>query len=225
MSAVLKLDGKTVTEGLKLAAGNERQGGFRRSPAQKAHPESARASRGCSASPALQLPEQRALRRLAGLQGDILLPHKTPILLLFKPSLCRCPLAFRIIAGASICAYSSSLINSSPFSSLRKDSSPSGKAVPPDGSFPAGGSPQPASHCATNPHGQLRHHYLIVGGQQVSGCCASPARVTEKPGGKGSRTVFCPTTSAVQPQFLLWGTPRLQDCVQGKAQGTTAQTG
>lgn len=122
-------------------------------PWSPVHPVSARASGGRSASLGLQLPEQRALRRLAGLQGDILLPHKTPILLLFKPSLRQCPLAFRIIAGASIYAYSSSLINSSPFSSLWKNSSPSGKAVPLDGSFPARGSPQPASHCTTNPHG------------------------------------------------------------------------
>lgn len=131
----MKLDGKTVTEGLKLAVGNERQGDFGHCPAQKAHPVSTRASRGRSASPGLHLPEQRALGRLAGPQGDIFLPHKTPILLLFKPSLCRCPLAFCIIAGASIYAYSSSLINSLHFLSLWKNSSPSGKAVPPDRSF------------------------------------------------------------------------------------------
>lgn len=218
MSIALKLDGKTVTEGLKLAVGNERQWGFRHCPAQKAHPVSVRASRGRSASPGLHLPEQRALGRLAGPQGDILLPHKTPILLLFKPSLCRCPLAFCIIAGASIYAYSSSLINSLPFLSLQKDSSPSGKAVPLDGSFPQTDPSQheeaPSQlHTAPRTHTgqgeQLCHRYLILGDQQVSGCCASPAHVIEKPGGRGSRTVLCLTTSAVQPQFLLWGTLRL----------------
>lgn len=121
------------------------------SQTKKACTVSARAKGGHFASKCLQLPVQRALTRLAGLQRDILLPNKHNILLLFKSSLCQCPLASHGITGVSIYAYSSSLINSLPFSVLRNTPLPPVSLSPKTDPSPERTGPLPSTSTPSHP--------------------------------------------------------------------------